>query len=67
MRALRKVQNQISDSVTKTLEISHSCMIIVERRKPGKGMELLHNNFVVRSALVDLHGCLLSLLLSPLK
>ena len=67
MRALRKVQNQISDSVTKTLEISHSYMIIVERRKAGKGMEFLHNNFVVRSALVYLHGCLLSLLLSPLK
>lgn len=67
MRALGKVQNQISDSVMKTLEISHSYMIIVERRKSGKGMELLHNNFVVRSALVDLHGYLSSLLLSPLK
>ena len=57
MRALVKTRNRIGDNVMKTLEISCIYMKIVERREPEKRTELLHNNFVVRSTLVDdLHG-----------
>ena len=52
-----KARNNIGNSVSKTLEITCSFMKIEERSKPEKRTELLHNNFVVRSALVDdLHG-----------
>ena len=62
-----KARNRIGNSVSKTLEITCSFMKIEERSKPEKRTELLHNNFVVRSGLIDdLHPYLFTINHNPM-
>ena len=62
-----KAPNCIGNSVTKTLEISCSYIKTEEHSKSEKRTDLLHNNFVVRSALIDdLHPCLITINNNPM-